>query len=181
MTAWRDRRAEETLGVALELAKNVGGDLRRREAQFAELNARNLALFDVVDQPERKPLQLALDFGQAAAHEALNRVDDAFGPLDERLAGAVADRDGRTAASAGRGSSATTDGTRFEPSTPGITTGLSPSMYATREFVVPRSIPTTRPSAMISFDSVPAAGAPGPRFWGLGTATHKVRIHAVRN
>ena len=30
--------------------------------------------------------------------------------------------------SAGMGSSATTDGTRFEPSTPGITTGVSPSM-----------------------------------------------------
>src|ERR1700757_4467435 len=51
---------------------------------------------------------------------------------------------------AGIGSSATTDGTRFKPSTPGITTGVSPSIYATREFVVPRSIPTTRPSAMIS-------------------------------
>src|SRR5579872_5270631 len=52
---------------------------------------------------------------------------------------------------AGSGSSATTEGTRLEPSTPGITTGWSPSMYATREFVVPRSIPTTRPSAMHSF------------------------------
>src|SRR5579863_5867545 len=49
----------------------------------------------------------------------------------------------------GIGSSATTDGTRLDPSTPGMTTGLSPSMYATREFVVPRSIPTTRPSAML--------------------------------
>ena len=75
----RDRRAEEPLGVALELAKNVGGDLRRREAQFAELNARNLALFDVVGQPEGKQLQLALHFGQAAAHEALYGIDDALG------------------------------------------------------------------------------------------------------
>src|ERR1700730_5559248 len=39
---------------------------------------------------------------------------------------------------------ATTDGTRLEPSSPGITTGFSPCMKATSEFVVPRSIPTTR-------------------------------------
>src|ERR1035441_8899134 len=49
----------------------------------------------------------------------------------------------------GIGSSATTDGTKLDPSTPGITTGFSPCMYATREFVVPRSIPTTRPSAIL--------------------------------
>src|ERR1017187_9087359 len=49
----------------------------------------------------------------------------------------------------GMGSSATTDGTRFEPSTPGITTGFSPCIYATRELVVPKSIPTTRPSAIL--------------------------------
>src|SRR5258707_14831675 len=41
-----------------------------------------------------------------------------------------------------RASSATSEGTRLEPSSPGITTGESPSMYATREFVVPRSMPT---------------------------------------
>src|ERR1700686_5867023 len=41
-------------------------------------------------------------------------------------------------------SSATTEGTRFKPSSPGITTGLSPCMKATREFVVPRSMPTMR-------------------------------------
>ena len=40
----RDRRAEEPLGVALELAQNVGRNLRRREAEFAQLNARNFAL-----------------------------------------------------------------------------------------------------------------------------------------
>ncbi len=37
----------------------------------------------------------------------------------------------------------TTEGTRRSPSSPGITTGVSPSMYATSEFVVPRSMPTT--------------------------------------
>src|SRR3954469_3455388 len=40
-------------------------------------------------------------------------------------------------------SSATTEGTSREPSSPGMTTGVSPCMKATREFVVPKSIPTT--------------------------------------
>src|SRR5260370_23471200 len=47
-------------------------------------------------------------------------------------------------------SSATTEGTRFDPSSPGITTGLSPCMKATREFVVPRSMPTMRSVAMVA-------------------------------
>jgi hypothetical protein len=37
----RDWRAEEALGVALELAQNVGRDLRRSEAELAQLNARH--------------------------------------------------------------------------------------------------------------------------------------------
>src|SRR5271154_7015840 len=41
---------------------------------------------------------------------------------------------------------ATTEGTRFEPSSPGMTTGCSPCMKATSELVVPRSIPITRSS-----------------------------------
>src|SRR5216683_3733890 len=41
-------------------------------------------------------------------------------------------------------SSATTDGTRFTPSSPGITTGELPCINATRELVVPRSMPTMR-------------------------------------
>src|SRR5579862_4305359 len=43
-----------------------------------------------------------------------------------------------------RSSRATTEGTRLSPSSPGITTGLSPCRKATSEFVVPRSIPTMR-------------------------------------
>src|SRR5712692_35072 len=43
-----------------------------------------------------------------------------------------------------RSSSATTEGTRFSPSSPGMTTGVSPCMCATREFVVPGSMPTMR-------------------------------------
>ncbi len=55
----RYRRAEEALGVALELAQNVGGDFRRSEAQFAELDARYFPSLDVIGQPERKELQFA--------------------------------------------------------------------------------------------------------------------------
>ena len=55
----RDRRAEEALGIALELAQNVGRNFRRREAQLAELNARNFARFDVVGKAEGKELELA--------------------------------------------------------------------------------------------------------------------------
>ena len=93
-----DRRAEEALGVALELAQNVGGDFRRSEAQFAELNARDFAGFDVVGKPEGEELQFALDFFEAAAHEALDGVDDALRSLDEHAARAVADGDGGPAA-----------------------------------------------------------------------------------
>gem|GEM_PF-6224615 len=38
---------------------------------------------------------------------------------------------------------ATTEGTMGEPSSPGMTTGVSPCMKAMRELVVPRSMPTT--------------------------------------
>src|SRR5882762_1158037 len=47
-------------------------------------------------------------------------------------------------------SKATTDGTRLRPSSPGITTGVSPCMNATRELVVPRSIPTMRSFDILS-------------------------------
>ena len=44
-------------------------------------------------------------------------------------------------------SNATTEGTMGEPSSPGITVGVSPPMKATSELVVPRSMPTTRSSS----------------------------------
>ena len=97
----RNRRAKEALGIALELAQNVGGNLRRREAQFAELDARHFAGFDIVGQAERKELQLALNFFKAAAHQALDGIDDALRRLDERLARGVAHGD-RGPAAVGR-------------------------------------------------------------------------------
>ena len=98
----RDRRAEKPLGVALELAQNVGRNLRRRELHFAQLDARNFARLHVVGQPERKELQLVLNFFKAAAHQPLHGVDDPLRRLDERLARAVAHGDRGPAAVGGQ-------------------------------------------------------------------------------
>src|SRR6202034_637012 len=84
--------------VALELAQNVGGDLRWRKAHLAELHPRHFAFFDIVGEAKREKLQLLLYLCKAAAHEALDGVDDALRRLNERAPGAVADRDGGPAA-----------------------------------------------------------------------------------
>ena len=54
----RNRRAEETLGIALELAQNVGGNFRRRKAEFAKLDARHFACLNIVGEAEGKELEL---------------------------------------------------------------------------------------------------------------------------
>jgi len=94
----RDRLAEETLGVALELAEDVGGYLGWGEAHFAELDAGDFALLHVAGEMEGEELEFALHLGEAAAHEALDGVDDALGGFDEGAAGAVAHGDGGAAA-----------------------------------------------------------------------------------
>src|SRR5208282_794451 len=73
----RDGSAEEPLGVALELAQDVGGDLRRRELELAELDAGDLAGLHVVGQAEGKKLEFVLNLREPAAHEALDGIDDA--------------------------------------------------------------------------------------------------------
>ena len=89
----RDRRAKESLGVALELAQNVGGNLRRREAQLAQLNARDFTCLHILGQVKGKELQLVLNLFKAAAHQPLDGVDDPLRRLDQRLARAVAHGD----------------------------------------------------------------------------------------
>ena len=54
-----DRRAEKALGIALELAQNISGNLRRRELILAELDAQHFARLHVVGKLEGKQLQLA--------------------------------------------------------------------------------------------------------------------------
>ena len=67
-----------------------------------------------VDQIEGKELQFLLHIFDAAAHQALGRVDDAVGRGGERRIRGIANDD-----LPGVGK-ATTEGTRFEPSSPGM-------------------------------------------------------------
>src|SRR5437867_3731718 len=61
---------------------------------------------------------------------------------------------------------ATTDGVVRKPSALGITLGSPPSMTATQELVVPRSIPMTLPMGILPFRSHTShALASRPRAW----------------
>ena len=72
---FRDRRVEVALGIALELAQDEGGNLRRREDLSPELDAQHFAGRKVVGQAEREELQFVANVFDAAAHQALNGVD----------------------------------------------------------------------------------------------------------
>ena len=78
MTACVTGRAKEPLGIALELAQDVRRNLRRRKAEFAKLNARNFAGFDIVGEAEGENFEFAVNLFKAAAHEPLDGVDDAL-------------------------------------------------------------------------------------------------------
>ena len=94
----RHRRAEEPLGVALELAQDVGRYLRRREFELAQTDARHFAWLHVLGQPERKQLQLVLNLFEVPAHQPLHGVNDPLRRFDERLARRVAHGNRRLAA-----------------------------------------------------------------------------------
>ena len=91
----RDRRSEKALRVALELAEDERGNLRRRKGLVSQLDAQNFAGLQVFGQAEGEELQLFLDVFNAAAHQALDRVDGAFRGLDQISARGIAD-DGLT-------------------------------------------------------------------------------------
>ena len=80
----RDRLAQMRFGVLLELAQHEGGNLRRREGLLAELNPDDR--FAVRRDAEGEQLQLVLHVGDAAAHQALHRIDGAVGLVDEQRA-----------------------------------------------------------------------------------------------
>ena len=69
-------RAKISFRVALELAQNVRGNLRRRKAQFPQLNARDLIgvriRIDVFGEAKREQFQFALNFRKASPHESLD-------------------------------------------------------------------------------------------------------------
>ena len=117
---------------------------------FAELNAGDLALLHIVGETKRKELQLLLHFarGRGPSGASRNRSTRSGVSISALRALLPTVTVGRPP-SLGTGQEPQPRERDCEPSTPGITTGLSPSMYATREFVVPRSIPTTRPSAIL--------------------------------
>src|ERR1700721_325477 len=83
----RDRRAEKSLGVPLELAQHVGGNLRRRELQFAQLNTRHFTDFYVVGQTEGKQLELALDLLKPPSHQPLDGIDNPLRRFNQCPAG----------------------------------------------------------------------------------------------
>jgi hypothetical protein len=88
-----DGRAEEALGVALELAQDVGGDFGGVKVRLAEL-MRALRRLEVFGETEGEELQLFLDVFEAAAHEAFDGVDGALGRFDQGdvLTGSCNDR-----------------------------------------------------------------------------------------
>ena len=89
----RHRRTEESLGVALELAQDERGNLRRSESLVAQPDAQHFAGCKIVRQAEGEQLQFFLDVFNAASHQALDRVDGALGSFDQIFAGGVADDD----------------------------------------------------------------------------------------
>ena len=85
-----DGRAEEALGVALELLQDVGGDLRRGHGEAADVEAQGLAGPGVVRELEGEELELVLHVFEVAAHEALGGVDGGAGLGEQRGAGGIA-------------------------------------------------------------------------------------------
>ena len=91
ITAFVTGLAERGFGVLLQLPQDESGDFRRREGFFAEFDTDDG--FTVFGDAEREEFQFFLNVGDAAAHEALDRVDGAIGMIDQFLAGGVADDD----------------------------------------------------------------------------------------
>ena len=91
MTAFVTGVAQRRFRVLLQLAQDERGDLRRRESLLAQHHADDrLAAFR---DTEREELQFLLHVGDAAAHQALHRIDGAVGMIDQFAAGRVADDD----------------------------------------------------------------------------------------
>ena len=88
-----DGGAEEALGVLLQLLEDVGGDLGRGEEEAAYAELEDFAGLEVVGEFEGEELELVLDVGDVAAHEALGGVDGAGGVGEQGGAGGVADDD----------------------------------------------------------------------------------------
>ncbi len=154
MTAAADRLTEIVLGGLFQLLQDHRGDFGRRVAALLVARKHAYVAGPGGTHAVRHHLHLFVDFVVAPAHEALDREDGVLrirhgltlGDLsDEALPDLV---------------KATTDGVSRLPSWLAITTGSPPSMTATTEFVVPRSIPMI---LLMSPSCVPAGGVRGAR------------------
>ena len=132
-----DLLAEIVLGGLLHLLQDDRRDLRRAVLLAADLDP-GVAVV-VLDDLVRQHLDRLLHFGvvEPAADQTLDREDRVVG-LVIAWRWAICPTS-RSPASV----NATTDGVVRLPSELAITTGSPPSMIATQELVVPRSIPIT--------------------------------------
>ena len=85
-----DGGAEEAFGVLFELQEDVGGDLGWGEGEAADVELEDFAGLEVVGEFEGEELELGLDVGDVAAHEALDGVDGVGGVGEEGGTGGVA-------------------------------------------------------------------------------------------
>jgi hypothetical protein len=86
-------RAEEAFGVLLELQENVGGDFGRCEGEAADVELEDFAGLKIRRQMKGEVLELGLDVGEVAAHEALDGVDGVGGVGEQHAARGVSDRE----------------------------------------------------------------------------------------
>ena len=133
--------AEIRLGVGLELLEDHRADLGRRVLlAIGEDDLDPVApsvLVDVVGHEVAAALDLRIV--EPATHEPLDRVDGVAGLVTAwRFASWPTSRSPVFV-------NATTDGTVRPPSADAMTVGSPPSMTATTEFVVPRSMPMILP------------------------------------
>ncbi len=85
------RGAEKAFRVALELAKDERGDLRRRKSLVAQRDSQHFAGLQIFGQAEREQLHFFLDILDAAPHQSLDGVNRSLRRVDEILARGVSD------------------------------------------------------------------------------------------
>src|SRR5277367_401930 len=83
--------AEMRFGPAFQFAQDERGNFRRCENSIAQHDADDVLACGI--DAERKQLQFALHIGRAAAHEALNRIDRAFGLSEQAVPCGFANND----------------------------------------------------------------------------------------
>ena len=122
MTALVTGAPKKRSALRFELLKDVGRDLGRGEGEATYVETENLAGFGVIGESEGKEFEFFLHIFQDAAHEALGGVDGGGGVLQEGGTGGIPYRYSVLGPGYDGGDEA------VQPSAPGMTTGVSPSM-----------------------------------------------------